>query len=181
LTLLSAKLVRPAAEVRTDVIEFFRGRFTNLMSADRHPGDAVDAATAVKYDDLPDAELRIAALASFKARADYGELAVTFKRVGNIVKEGVDGIIDQSLFENPSEAALTAAVKNVRISVSAAIGVKDYLTALTEIASLRGYVDDFFDKVMVMADDEKVRHNRLTLLTSISRLFSGIADFGRLN
>ena len=180
LALLSAKLVRPAADVKADVLEFFRGRFTNLM-ADRHPADAVDAAAAVKYDDLPDAELRIAALAIFKARADFSELAVTFKRVGNIVKEGVDGTIDQALFENPAEAALAAAVKNVHISVSAAIGVKDYLTALTEIASLRGYVDDFFDKVMVMADDEKIRRNRLALLTSISKLFGGIADFGRLN
>lgn len=180
LALLAPKLVRPAAEVKADVLEFFRGRFVNLMS-DRYPGDAVDAATAVNYDDLPDTQARIAALAAFKARPDFSQLSVTFKRVGNIVKEGVEGKIDQNLFENPAEGALAAAVKNVNIAVSAAINVKDYLTALTEIASLRGYVDDFFDKVMVMADDEKIRNNRLTLLTSIARLFSGIADFGRLS
>ena len=56
-------------------------------------------------------------------------------------------------------------------TVAAAIGVKDYVTALTEIATLRGPVDTFFDKVMVMADDEKVRQNRLALLTLIARLF----------
>jgi len=180
LALLATKLVRPAAEVKADVLEFFRGRFVNLLS-DRYPGDAVDAATAVNYDYLPDAASRIAALAAFKARPDFSELAVTFKRVGNIVKEGVDGTISPSLFESPAEGALAAAVDNVSRSVSAAIGVKDYVTALTEIASLRGSVDDFFDKVMVMADDEKVRQNRLTLLTAIARLFSGIADFGRLS
>ena len=180
LALLSAKLVRPASEVKADVLEFFRGRFINLMS-DRYPGDAVDAAAAVNYDDLPDAGSRIAALSVFKARPDFSELAVTFKRVGNIVKEGVDGKINKDLFENPAEGALATAVDNVSRSVSAAIGVKDYLTALTEIASLRGSVDDFFDKVMVMADDEKVRQNRLTLLTAIARLFSGIADFSRLS
>jgi glycyl-tRNA synthetase beta chain len=180
LALLAPKLTRAAGEVKSDVLEFFRGRFVNLM-ADRHPGDAVDAAVAVNCDDLPDAESRIAALSAFQSRPDFSELAVTFKRVGNIVKEGVSDKINPALFEVPAEAALAAAVDNVSRSVSAAIGVKDYVTALTEIASLRGYVDDFFEKVMVMADDEKVRTNRLALLTSISRLFSNMADFSRLN
>jgi len=180
LDLLAPKLTRPAQEVKADVMEFFRGRFVNLM-ADRYPGDAVDAATAVNYDDLPDAASRIAALAAFKSRPDFCELAVTFKRVGNIVKEGVDVKISQDLFEDPVEGALAAAVDNVSRSVFAAIRVKDYLTALTEIASLRGFVDSFFDKVMVMAEDEKVRQNRLALLTGIARLFGGIADFGRLS
>lgn len=179
LALLAPKLTRPVHEVKGDVLEFFRGRFVNLMS-DRYPTDAVDAATAVDCDDLPDAASRIAALAAFKARPDFGELAVTFKRVGNIVKEGIDGKVTPTLFENPAENALAAAVDNVRRSVHAAIGVKDYVTALTEIASLRGYVDDFFEKVMVMAEDEKVRANRLVLLTSIARLFGGVADFGRI-
>lgn len=180
LTLLAAKLVRPAAEVKADLLEFFRGRFINLMS-DRYPSDAVDAAVAVSFDDLPDAVSRIAALAAFKSRPDFSELAVTFKRVGNIVKEGVQGKVSKELFENPAENALAASVNNVEMTVAAAIGVQDYVTAFTEIASLRGDVDEFFDKVMVMAEDEKVRQNRLTLLTSISRLFAGIADFGRLN
>ena len=180
LALLAAKLTRPAAEIKGDVMEFFRGRFVNLM-ADRYPGDAVDAATAVNYDDLPDAASRIAALAVFKARPDFCELSVTFKRVGNIVKEGVLDKINPALFAEPAEKALAAAVDNAGRSVAAAIGVKDYLTALTEIASLRGSVDDFFDKVMVMAEDEKVRQNRLALLTTIAKLFGGIADFGRLN
>ena len=180
LALLAPKLARPAAEVKSDVREFFRARFVNLM-ADRYPGDTVDAALAVNYDDLPDAASRIAALSAFKSRPDFCELAVTFKRVGNIVKEGVDAKISQALFEDPAEGALAAAVDNVGKSVVAAIGMKDYVTALTEIASLRGFVDTFFDKVMVMAEDEKVRQNRLALLTNISRLFGGIADFGRLS
>jgi len=180
LSLLAPKLARPAAEVKSDVMEFFRGRFVNLM-ADRYPGDAVDAAVAVNYDDLIDANARISALSSFKSRPDFEELAVTFKRVGNIVKEGVDATIDQSLFEDPAEAALFKTVESVGKIVSAAIVNKDFVLALTEIATLRGPVDTFFDKVMVMADDEKVRRNRLALLTLIARLFGGIADFGRLS
>ena len=180
LSLLAPKLARPAAEVKGDVMEFFRGRFVNLLG-DRYPGDAVDAAVSVNYDDLIEASARISALAVFKSRPDFGELSVTFKRVGNIVKEGVDAPIDQSLFEDPAEAALFKAVESVGKIVSAAIVNKDFVLALTEIASLRAPVDTFFDKVMVMSDDERVRRNRLALLTLIARLFGGIADFGRLS
>ncbi len=180
LSRLAPKLTRPAAEVKSDVLEFFRGRFVNLL-ADRYPTDAVDAAVSIGCDDLVDAVARIGALAAFKSRPDFAELAVTFKRVGNIVKEGVEAKIDPAHFQDPAEKDLAANVANVTIAVKAAIGVKDYVTALTEIATLRAPVDTFFDKVMVMADDEAVRTNRLALLTSIARLFAGVADFGRIS
>ena len=176
---LSAKLTRPEAEVKSDVIEFFRGRFVNLM-ADRYPVDAVDAVVSVGHDDLVDAVARIGALSAFKSRPDFAELAVTFKRVGNIVKEGVDVAVNPAQFQDPAEKELAASTANVTIAVKASIGVRDYVTALTEIATLRGPVDTFFDKVMVMAEDEGVRNNRLALLTSIARLFAGVADFGRI-
>ena len=177
---LATRMNRPYESVKEDIMEFFRGRFVNLL-ADRYPGDAVDAAVAVDFDDLVDAVERVGALAAFKSRPDFAELAVTFKRVGNIVKEGTNAKVDQSLFEDPAEKALATAVDYVIRSVAAATGVRDYVAALTEIASLRGDVDQFFDKVMVMAEDEQVRNNRLALLTSIARLFGGIADFGRIS
>jgi glycyl-tRNA synthetase beta chain len=141
----------------------------------------VDAVVAVGFDDLVDAVERIGALAAFKSRPDFAELAVTFKRVGNIVKEGLTAKVDHRLFEDPAEKTLATAVDYVTRSVAAATGVRDYVAALTEIASLRGDVDQFFDKVMVMAEIEQVRNNRLALLTSIARLFGGIADFGRIS
>lgn len=180
LALLTAKLKRPAAEVKADLLEFIRGRFVNLM-ADRFPSDAVDAVVITGFDNLPDTALRIAALADFKNRPDFNELAVTFKRVGNIVKEGVNAKVDPALFEGAAEKALFATVDNASRSIKAAVAMQDYVTALTEIAALRGVVDDFFDGVMVMAEDEKVRTNRLALLTGIAGLFAGIADFSRLN
>ncbi len=180
LALLSPKLTRPAEELKAELLEFFRARLVNLLS-DRYPADAVDAAIAAGYDDMVDAVARISALAAFKSRIDFDRLAVTFKRVGNIVKDGVVGKVDESLFEDAAEKALAAQLKNVSQMVAAAIGIRDYLSALTEIATLGTPVDDFFDKVMVMAEDEKVRQNRLVLLTRIYRLFGEIADFGRLS
>ncbi len=180
LELLRDKLSRDQAEVRSDVLEFFRGRYVNLM-AGRFPSDAVEAAVAVTFDYLNDASARIAALAELKGRADYEPLAVAFKRVCNIVKEGNDFPVEEALFEEDAERELFSAYEGVGTIARRLIAEKDYLAALVEIASLRGPVDAFFDRVMVMAEDERVRNNRLALLSGISRLFGAIADFARLS
>ncbi|CAG0987085.1 glycyl-tRNA synthetase beta chain [Geobacteraceae bacterium] len=179
LGLLAPKLTRPAADVKADVLEFFRGRFVNLM-ADRYAADAVEAAVAAGCADLVDAAARIAALAQFKSHPDFEPLAVAFKRVGNIVKEGVDVAVDPALFQDPAEGLLHDAVQGVAASVRGKIAGRAYLDALTEIAALRGPVDTFFDKVMVMAEDERVRTNRLALLTGIARMLGTIADFAKI-
>jgi glycyl-tRNA synthetase beta chain len=177
--LLEPKLTRKREEVHADVLEFFKGRFVNLM-ADRYPSDVVDAVVAVGCDDLVDAAARIAALAAFKGRDDFEPLAVAFKRVCNIVKDGVDAGVDAALFQDPVEGALNDAFAGVKAKVAAAVAKQEYVAALADIATLRPPVDAFFDKVMVMAEDERVRTNRLALLTGIARLFGGIADFSRI-
>ena len=178
--LLAGKSSRPREEVQREVLEFFRGRFVNLM-ADRFPSDAVDAVVSVSFEDLVDAGAKIAALAEFRNREDFGPLAVAFKRVCNIVKEGVDSPVLAELFEDAAEGALHAALKQAAGKVESALADGDYLAALTEIATLKPAVDLFFEKVMVMAEDERVRGNRLALLTGIARLFARLADFSRLS
>jgi len=180
LDLLSAKATRPLAEVQKDVLEFFRGRFVNLM-ADRFPSDAVDAVVSLSFDDLVESAAKIKALAEFRSRDDFGPLAVAFKRVCNIVKEGVETKVSAELFQDPAEGGLYEALTEVSGKVEEALSGADYLAALTEIATLKPAVDLFFEKVMVMAEDERVRENRLALLTAISRLFARLADFSRLS
>ncbi len=179
LTLLAAKLNRPKEQVAGDVLEFFRARFINLMGTS-FPADAVEAAVAAGFDDLVDVRARIAALAEFKTHPDFEPLTVAFKRVGNIIKEGVDAPVDPALFQDDAEGALYEAVQSVKSSSDGLVSSGAWLDALTEIATLRGPVDRFFDKVMVMADDPLVRTNRLALLTTIARLFGRIADFSRI-
>ena len=179
LTLLEPKLTRPKEEIAAEVREFFRGRFVNLQSGE-FVGDAVEAAVAVGCDDLVDAKARIAAVAQFKSHPDFQALAVGFKRAANIVKEGVDSPVDQALFTDPAEGELCQAVADVKSSVEEKVAAHAYLEALTLIATLRGPIDTFFEKVMVMAEEQAVRANRLALLTAIVRLVGGIVDFGRL-
>jgi len=180
LELLAAKTSRPREEVQRDVLEFFRVRFVNLL-ADRFPADAVDAVVAISFDDLVEACAKITALSEFRKRDDFGPLAVAFKRVCNIVKDGVDTPVSEGLFEDPAEGELYRALHAVSGQVAEAVASGDYLAALSGIATLKGGVDLFFEKVMVMAEDEKVRTNRLALLTGIARLFGQLADFSRLS
>lgn len=179
LTNLAAKLTRPKEQVTHDVLEFFRGRFINLLGND-YPSDAIDAAITAGFDDLVDVKARIVAVAEFKTHPDFEPLAVAFKRVGNIIKEGVDAPVDPSFFQDDAERGLYEAIQTVKCSADGLIVSGAWLDALTEIATLRGPVDRFFDKVMVMAEDPRVRSNRLALLTTIARLFGKIADFSRI-
>jgi glycyl-tRNA synthetase beta chain len=179
LDLLSAKLTRPKEQVASDVLEFFRARFVNLLG-NSFATDAVDAAIAAGFDDLVTVRERIAALAEFKTHPDFEPLTVAFKRVGNIIKDGVDAPVDPALFQEDAERKLYEAIQTVKGSAGGFISSGAWLDALTEIATLRGSVDLFFDKVMVMAEDQRVRTNRLALLTAIARLFGQIADFSRI-
>jgi glycyl-tRNA synthetase beta chain len=92
----------------------------------------------------------------------------------------MDAPVDPSLFQDDAEGELYKAVQLVKSSTDGLIAAGAWLDALTEIATLRGPVDRFFDKVMVMAEDPRVRANRLALLTTIARLFGKIADFSRI-
>lgn len=179
LNLLESKLTRPRPDVATEVREFFRGRFVNLLAGE-FSGDVVEAAVAVGSDDLVATRARISALAEFKSHPDYDALAIGFKRAANIVKQGVDAAVDRTLFSDKAEGLLYDAFISVKASVEDNVANQSYLDALTEIAALRGSIDIFFEKVMVMVDDEKIRTNRLALLTSIARLVGGIGDFSRL-
>jgi glycyl-tRNA synthetase beta chain len=176
---LDRKLTRSQSEVFSEVMEFFRGRFVNLM-ADRYPPDVVEAVVAVSFNDLVQSAAKISALAEFKGRADFTPLAVAFKRVCNIVKEPVAASVNEQFFQDDAEKVLFRAYQSVGSTVAAKVASGDYLTALTEIATLKGAVDDFFDKVMVMAEDERVRTNRLALLQEIKSLFRDIADFAKI-
>ncbi|HEY3307899.1 MAG TPA: glycine--tRNA ligase subunit beta [Desulfuromonadaceae bacterium] len=179
LELLTTKLLRPKGQVADDVLEFFRGRFVNLLS-NEYSSDIVDAVVAAGFNDLVSVKARIAALTAFKNHPDFDPLAGAFKRVGNIIKDGNDKPVDPDLFQDSAEKTLYETFQNVKNTADKKVLEGAWLEALTEIATLRNAIDNFFDKVMVMADDERVRSNRLALLTSIARMFGSIADFSRI-
>jgi len=124
---------------------------------------------------------KIKAMESFKTDPVFLPFATTFKRVENIIKDFSGGTIDPTLFETDAESVLYATFTGIREKALSRIDQGDYLTCLKELAALKGDVDSFFDSVLVMAKDEKVKYNRLSLLEAISALFHKIADFSYIS
>ncbi len=181
LDLLTKKIERPAAEIQGDVLEFFRGRLQNLLVTRGLSADAVEAALAVAFDDLVDFEERAKALHDLKQDRDFEALAVAFKRVVNISRGQVPGEVDPQLFEKDVEHHLLKAFQTIGGTALGKISRQDYAQALKDLSALRQPVDEFFDGVFVMAEDERVRKNRLSLLGRIAQLFYKIGDFSKIS
>ena len=178
------KGVTPAQEAQ--VLDFIadRAKFI-LRERDKFGYDEVNAVFRVGADDLVDAMKRLAALKSIRKSKNFEPLAVSFKRIRNILeksnfKVGAGSAIQPDLFETPAERELFAAERAAATKVQGEKRAGKYHEALEAIAGLRNAVDGFFEKVMVMADKEDVRNNRLALLAEILREFTTIADFSEL-
>ncbi|MDY6903205.1 MAG: glycine--tRNA ligase subunit beta [Thermodesulfobacteriota bacterium] len=173
----------PLNEAGAGVLEFLRGRMTQLLIDERISKDVVTAVLNASADNIPDTWQRARALNRMKSRPDFEPIAVAFKRVANIIKKsGPDTVtgVDTGLFDHESEGALYNAANTVGEKMAATLKTGNYEGALAEIAALREPVDTFFDDVMVMCDDEKLRNNRLGLLAHIAAVFSGFADFSAI-
>ncbi len=180
--LLKSKMTEPEETVTAGVLEFFKGRLHHhLVSQEGFAPDIVDAALAAGIDDLVDAVTRVRALAAFTERPDFESLAVAFKRVGNIIKDGEEGPVRPDLFQADAEKNLYAAYSETAKVVEDHLARGNYDEALSQIAGLREAIDAFFDQVLVMDKDEAIRKNRLALLTAIHHLFTQIEDFRKVH
>jgi glycyl-tRNA synthetase beta chain len=168
-------------DVTPQVIEFLRGRIKALWG-DEFPPDLVEAVLSAGFDDVVDARKRLEALAEVKARPDFAPLAVAFKRVANIQEKagGASAAPDTALFREDAEGRLHAVYVEVKARVGADKQARNYVAALRGIADIKPAVDEFFEKVLVMADDDAVRRNRLALMREISSLFADLADFRKI-
>jgi len=145
------------------------------------PVDCIEAALAAGADDVPDARRRAEAVAQLRQRADFEPLAAAFKRVANILKDqdAMDGP-DPEAFVEGDERALWSSFGEIEERARRHLDIGDYKAALQVLAELKAPVDRFFDAVLVMDKDEKVRNNRLALLGRINATFTQIADFRQL-
>ena len=186
--LFGEKSTGEANDLTEKVYTFIKNRASRLLAEEGHSKDVIAAVVDVSADDVPNVWNRVSALESLKAQPDFEPLVAGFKRVGNIIKksgkfdEGTGlKAIDETLFEHASEADLYSNYQEVEGKVTEAMARGLFDQALREIASLRNSVDAFFDGVMVMADDAKIRDNRLALLGHIAALFGRFADFSKIS
>jgi glycyl-tRNA synthetase beta chain len=148
--------------------------------------DVVNAVLAAGSDDVVDAIARAEAVTKVRPSADFESISIGFKRIKNILRQAAETekqvahVIDANAFQESAEKELAAQIPHTASIVDAFRAQRDYQRALLEISKLRPAVDLFFDKVMVMVDDERVRANRLALLQSLLKEFSTIADFSEI-
>jgi glycyl-tRNA synthetase beta chain len=169
------------------VRSFFRERLEfYLKDARGYAYDIVSAVLAVDSDDVVDAIARAEAVSKVRGSADFESISIAFKRIKNILRQAdektrhIATCLDPSALQEESEKELAALLPQTVATVRKLRASRDYEGALLEIAKLRPAIDKFFDKVMVMVDDDHLRANRLALLQTVVKEFSTIADFSEI-
>ena len=184
---IAFRAARGQEAVVTKMEMFFAERLEFYLREGRGQAyDVVKAVLAVGADDVRDTAARAEAVTAVRGSADFASVAGAFKRMKNILAQALEkGIasaerVEDELLRDAAERALAARAAEVAGRVAGLREVGDYRGALESIAGLRAEVDGFFEAVMVMDPDVKVRGNRLALLERVLGDFSGIADFSEI-
>lgn len=179
-----SKTEKKTDQTVTEVLSFIEGRILNMLVEEGASKDAALSSISVSSDDIPHVWKRVKAIDKFRQEADFESAAAAFKRIVNIIKK-IDTSalpeVDEKLFAKDCEQELYSAFTNVSDDVKKLAASGDYEEALGRVAGIRASVDAFFDGVMVMDEDEKVRNNRLSLLSKMADTFLKVADFSKLS
>jgi glycyl-tRNA synthetase beta chain len=171
-----------AADARAALIAFVHDRFAGQLREQGASAAEVDAVMAMKPTRLDLVPRQLEAVRAFLKLPEAQALAAANKRVGNILKksDAAPAAVDATLFAEPAETALHAALAAATPGAEAAFAAGDYSASLQALAVLKAPVDAFFDTVMVNAEDPKLRANRLGLLRSLHTAMNRVADLSRL-
>ncbi|MFC1713413.1 glycine--tRNA ligase subunit beta [Candidatus Poribacteria bacterium] len=169
-------------QLKSRVLEFLKGRVSWLVSEQGFAYDVIDSVLAVDSKDVPNTVKRVQAISRFRERPDFSEIYNAFNRVIRILpKESLPSIhVDEQLLQELSEKELYGSINQAREEVERLANRGEYGTVLDRLADLRTVIDTFFDDVLVMAEQDELRNNRLALLHHLASMFSLVADFSRL-
>ena len=170
----------PAVE---EVVDYIHDRLKAYYQDRGVRLDVIDAVLACKPALLTDVENRVVAVSEFLQHDAAPALAAANKRISNILKkqkQAVNEKVDESLLSEAAEQDLKTKLDEVNATALAHFDNGEYLPGLNALAALRPVVDQFFDDVMVMVDDEALKQNRLALLQTLANSFLRVADFSRI-
>ena len=173
-----------AKNLNAQVVDFVLARFKAWYQEQGIDIDVIQAVSVKRPTRPADFAARVQAVSAFKQLESAAALAAANKRVANILAKNpasnTNDVITELLVEK-EEKELAAKLADVEKMVEPLLTQSNYGAALKELATLRQYIDNFFDNVMVMADDEAIKNNRLALLSKLRRLFLYSADISLLN
>ena len=171
------------SEVTEQVFYFMMERLRGYYQDQGYASDLFEAVLTRRPTRPGDFDRRLRALAAFRKLPEAESLAAANKRIANILRQAGGELpqrIDGALLQDEAEKRLAEAVAEMEGRVLPLFQQQQYEQALTQLAALRGPVDDFFDQVLVMAEDEALRTNRLALLERLHNLFLHVAELSRL-
>lgn len=167
-----------------DLLVYMLDRFGAWFKDEHIATECYLAVQELGLDNPADIHARVLAVSDFSKTTDAAALAAANKRVANILAKTETASLtgaNADLFESEAEASLYEALKSAVTASEPLVAKADYQGAMSTLAKLRQPVDQFFDQVMVMVDDETIKNNRLCLLQELRDLFLSIADISLLN
>lgn len=160
--------------------EFFQGRIKNILGDQGHRYDVIDAVLASDYNSLITTIKRAEALSELKGNEDFQAMMTSFTRAYNLAKKAERIAILPEAFVDESEKVLYQALGNSEEKVVALMEQRDFTETIKVLSSLTRPINNFFDAVMIMDKDEKVRTNRLSLLAKFVELTRTVADLSKI-
>ncbi|MCD6517469.1 MAG: glycine--tRNA ligase subunit beta [Candidatus Aminicenantes bacterium] len=159
---------------------FFKDRLSHLYEKQGYRYDLVNAALGAGFDNIYYSYLRLKALDAIKDRPEFNSLIIVVKRVNNILRGQPKRSMNSDFFIEKEEIRLYTDYSTLKEKIMPLISTGDFSKAQNYILEIRSTIDSFFDHVLVMADDPKIRKNRLALLRAVSQLFSRVADYSQV-
>ena len=174
------KLDKSTEEILETLRPFLLDRVRTHLDRRGFAYDEIEAALAAGHTDLPDLQRRVAAVHEIRKDGDFLSVALSAKRIANILKDAEAESLDPERLEEPAEKALYEGYQGLSQDVANAVKDRDYLEGLRRVGELARTLDRFFEEVMVMAEDTVLRANRMALLRRIEKVILPIADLSEL-
>ena len=173
-------------DTKTAVLDFIKGRMEVLLQGESYmpdltyAPDLIDAVLATDEVDVIDILERAAVLKTFREQPDFDRIYPALNRVLRILPDQPPTEIQPNLFQDEAEKQLGKVVDTAEAELSRSVQKRDYEELLTQLGELQPVIDQFFDDVMVMAEDNAIRSNRLALLNAIAQKVYPLADLTKL-
>ncbi len=174
-------LKRDKDEVVKDVLDFFKARVINVLVDKGYRRDIVNAVVNIDFDNIVECEKKIVDLNRISEDSDFIEIVNLLKRVGNIAKDGNEENLNKEILEVEAEINLYDFVNEFELIAKQDLENNNYEKYFREILKGKEAINNFFDNVMVMDKDEKMKNNRLALLKGLDRLFKQVANITELD
>ncbi len=166
-------------KVKEEIMEFFKGRIQNMFIQTGIRYDIVDAVIESNVDDIYDMKIKADKLNTWLQKEDISDILNAFKRVSNLAEKADSDNVSRDLLTE-DEIELYDKYNSLEEKIANAMNKKEYDKALDLLATLKEPIDNYFDKVMIMVEDEQVKDNRLGLLKKIYDMMRDICDLSKI-